>query len=170
LASLYNDKMAFIHVPKTGGTWVTNALRAAGVEFTEARSQRGHATWTELPSDRFRFGFVREPRTWHMSYWVHKKRWEDYPEPLNAFDAAVQDSEDFESFMRVVAVEQPDFLDQLYESFLGPAGAIEFVGRYENLVDELEQALGLAGVEYDRDALRAEPRANQSALVTVPLV
>jgi hypothetical protein len=170
MASLYNDRMAFIHVPKTGGTWVTNALRAAGVEFTEVTGQRGHATWADMPPDRFRFGFVREWRAWHMSYWVHKKRWEDYPEPINAFDAAVRDSDDFESFMRLVDAEQPRFLDNLYQSFLGPAGAIEFVGSYENLADELERALGLAGVEYDREALRAQPRANESALVTIPLL
>ena len=33
MTTLANDRMVFIHIPKTGGTWGTWAMQSAGVEF-----------------------------------------------------------------------------------------------------------------------------------------
>ena len=150
MASLYNDRLAFIHVPKTGGMWAATALKATIPDLREPTSggdRRGHFVWNELP-ETFRFGFVREPATWYRSHWAHKKTHEDYPDTPDRFDELVRESSDFPGFVRTVTDEVPGYLSMLYEIFLGPPGAIEFIGRYENLVDDLIGALGQA---YDRE-------------------
>jgi hypothetical protein len=134
-------------VPKTGGTWATTALRASVPDLREPSGEgdrRGHFLWNELPQGIFRFGFVRDPATWYRSHWTHKKTHEDYAEVPDAFDEVVRASVDFPSFVRTVTTEVPGFLSNLYELFLGPPGAIEYIGRYENLVDDLIEALGRA--------------------------
>jgi hypothetical protein len=159
MASLYNDRFAFIHVPKTGGTWATTALRASVPDLREPSSEgdrRGHFLWNELPQGVFRFGFVRDPASWYRSHWTHKKTHEDYAEVPDAFDQVVRASVDFPSFVRTVTTEVPGFLSGLYELFLGPPGAIEYIGRYENLVDDLIEALGRASdlTEADYEKIR----------------
>jgi hypothetical protein len=147
MASLFNEHLAFIHVPKTGGTWATAALRATFEDLQEptiSGDRRGHFTWNELPSGPFRFGFVRDPATWYRSHWTHRKTHGDYPEAPDVLDRSVRDSADFASFVRAFTAESPGYLSWLFETFLGPPGAIEFIGRYESLADDLVHALSEA--------------------------
>jgi hypothetical protein len=144
MASLYNDRFAFIHVPKTGGTWATAALRATIPDLQEPAiegDRRGPFLWNEVPDGIFRFGFVRDPATWYRSHWTHKKTHEDYATQPDAFDVAIRESSDFPDFVQSVTARVPGHLSKLYELFLGPPGAIEYVGRYENLVEDLISAL-----------------------------
>jgi hypothetical protein len=88
------DRMGFLdlgplHIPKTGGTWVTLALQVAGVpcEIVWTRlgpGSRGHATLAETRaySDRFSFAFVRHPLDLYRSRWAANENdgW-----PMNRF-------------------------------------------------------------------------------------
>ena len=53
----------FLHVPKTGGTWVKTAVKNAGIEFEEYIVDGDiHGDLSYCPhKDRFIFAFVREP-------------------------------------------------------------------------------------------------------------
>ena len=119
-----------------------------------------HIPWSEVPGP-FRFGFVREPALWYRSHWVHKKRRQDYPDPIFDFDEAVRTSTDFADFVRSVTPAVPHYVTDLYEYFLGPAGAIDYIGRQETLVEDLITALDLAGVEFDPALLEAVPPMNE---------
>jgi predicted O-methyltransferase YrrM len=159
LTTSVNDKIAFLHVPKTAGTWATVALAAAGVDL---RPVGMHAQLADLPTTErlYRIGFVREPLNWYRSYWAHrhsKQDWRD--EPLDTIAHY-----HFEGFVSRVMDYWPGYLDTLYSSFVGPEGEqIEFVGRYERLADDLVRALQLAGQDFDEEVLRGYPPANVSS-------
>ena len=154
-------QFGFIHVPKTGGTWAVEAMRRVGIEVTVLGEGRDrHVPYGDV-TGAFRFGFVREPATWYRSNWVHKKRRGDYPEVMYPADEILRASKDFAGYVEVVTAEVPGYLSQQYEWFLGPPGAIEYIGRQENLVEDLITALELAGVDFDPAALRAVPPVNE---------
>jgi len=145
VASFYTDKMAYIHVPKTGGTWLMQALEAVGIRYKViAEGAASHVHWNGMPPRPFRFGFVRYPPTWYLSYWSYVRHTE-HPVSDNPLDTAVLECDDFPAFVDVACSRLRGFLSDMYEVYLGPPGEIEFVGRYENLRDDLITALQLSG-------------------------
>jgi hypothetical protein len=163
MATLTNSRIAFIHVPKTGGIWANVAMRKAGIELQETENaseiRRGHFAWNEVPNTLFRFGFVRHPVGWYRSYWSHRNRHQDWGDEILDNLARAP----FPEFIEAVAAEAPGYLSRLYEFFLGPPGEIEFIGRYENLQHDLITALETAGQPFDVEAIRSTPPANVSA-------
>jgi hypothetical protein len=163
MATCGNDKFLFIHVPKTGGMWVTEALQAAGVEVHEEFGRTAeHPLLSELDRrGRFTLAFVREPLSWYGSIWrfrnyfhLHKASTEELP-----YDRFI--GLDFPDFVDNVAEHVPGFLSDHYELFVGPPGdEIEFIGRYENLEDDLVAAMRTAGQDFDEEALRSFPPIN----------
>ena len=82
---------AFLHVPKTGGTWCRAAIKLVGIPHHESgpnvkrKITRGHASvkqaWDTIcvrnwlkgdmrPTKRLVFGFVRNPLNWLESRWA----------------------------------------------------------------------------------------------------
>jgi hypothetical protein len=155
-------RSCFLHVPKTGGSWVKKAIVAAGIPARE-HSIDGY---THLglehcpPGCGFRFAFVRNPLSLYKSYWQFKMTvgWD----PANALDQHCQ-SDDFHVFVRRVLETAPGVYAAALRDFVGPVEApIEFIGRYENLVEDLVTALTLAGEVFDASAIRALPPYNVS--------
>jgi hypothetical protein len=64
------ERFAFIHVPKTGGTWVRAALRSL---VTRDLGRHVPSSATALPT----FGFVREPSAWYESFRSYVMRYQD---------------------------------------------------------------------------------------------
>ncbi len=164
MPTLVTPHMLLLHVPKTGGTWATQALVAAGVAFErldesdKGDSPNGHADLesTAEYANRLKVGFVRHPLDWWRSYWGHRMRggWSE-------LDVDRCRSDDFNEFIVRVVEFAPGFVSATYERFVGPpATPIDFVGRYEHLADDLCAALRKAGESFDEAALRAQPRAN----------
>ena len=57
----------------------------------------------------------------------------------------------------------PGYLTEYYPRFVGPPdGEIDFIGRYERLVDDLVLALRLAGQDFDEKVIRSMPPINRS--------
>jgi hypothetical protein len=151
---------AFLHVPKTGGTWAIRAMEAAGVSVSDVGAHADLDTIRPY-GDLFRFAFVREPLSWYRSFWSHRHTFHDWDEDgyLDQVGRAP-----FEDFLNDAMARYPGYLVGLFELFTGPVGAeIEFVGRYESLVDDLVEALRRAGQSFDEDALRNYPAWNVSS-------
>lgn len=117
-----HDDWAFVHVPRTGGTSIRNAL--------EARTEhpvRQHATAAELRrylgqdgwDRRFTFGFVRNPWDRLVSLWA--RRAEPHTRTPKHFRAWLQ-SDTFHPLWRVSQVEQLSIDGRI---------AVNFVGRFE---------------------------------------
>jgi hypothetical protein len=156
-----NENLLFIHIPKTGGNWVWEAMKAGGVEL-EVEGHLLHPTLRELDRrGRFTFGFVREPSSWYASVWRFRRK---LIEEENHMPGEFPDEWvllDFPDFVATVERERPSFLSSYFEEFIGPPEArIDFVGRYEALADDLVLALKRAGQEFDEEALRAIPPLN----------
>src|SRR5581483_9014978 len=122
VSSLALPHSRFLHLPKTGGTWASRAMPAAGVAVRPLRASRPtgetiHASLAEVPRDgTFTFAFVRHPLDWWRSVWVHQMRygWADAGPPLAALR-----SEDFETFIGRVCAEIPGHAGRVFEAYVG---------------------------------------------------
>lgn len=156
------QRAVFLHVPKTGGTWVEQALRMAGVEFEQFivdGDQHGDLSYSPRPQ-AFTIAFVRNPLTLYQSYWRFKvdRGWDQ----RNPFDVECR-ADSFIDFVAGVVRQHPGWCSQMFEDYVGPPTApISFIGRFENLADDLVTALRLCGEQFDEAALRSTPPANVS--------
>jgi hypothetical protein len=161
MTTVVNDRIAFLHVPKTGGSWVTEAMRAAGVELRPVplpAAKRGHGGLEAVDRSLFTFAFVRDPYDWYASYWRHRQKFGDWDSasPIDEFARRP-----FTEFVLQAAKQRPRHLTRVYERYCGPPDdPISFVGRYERLVEDLVAALTSAGQPFDADALHAHPAVN----------
>lgn len=166
IATCGNDRLLFVHVPKTGGSWVSAALDAAGVEV-EKIGETPHSEIKDLDvRGRFTFAFVREPLSWYGSTWNYRRKhqpndWRGrYWQPI---DEWIQNLE-FHDFLEKLIEDRPALLSRYYELYVGPPrDPIDFIGRYENLQEDLILALELAEQGFDEEALRAVAPVNTSA-------
>jgi hypothetical protein len=162
--ALVTSRIRFLHVPKTGGTWVWGALEAAGVKFEvlglpppDARTNHWSLEHTRDYDDRFTIAFVRHPLDWWRSLWAYRMTsgWD----PRRRVDAVAR-SDHFNTFIERVVEHLPGDFDALLARYIGPPSQpITFIGRYESLVDDLARALHDAGEPFDEAALRAFPPA-----------
>jgi hypothetical protein len=153
VSSFYNDKFAFVHVPKTGGSWVMQALNAAGVPYkTMGEGAASHVGWSDMPERPYTFGFVREPATWYQSYWAYVRKADEVSD--NVLDRLVVTSDDFAQFVERVCSELRGSVSNMYDHYFGPPGSIDFIGHYENLHEDLLHALATAGQVVDIEAIR----------------
>jgi hypothetical protein len=136
-------------------------MKAAGIELEQEVPETFHAKLHQVDvRGRFVFAFVREPLSWCGSTWQfrrlnnmpredHPSTWADLP---------------FPDYLTTCMEREPGFLNDYYSLSVGrPGGEIDFIGRYENLEDDLVMALLRAGVEFDEEALRAVAPMNVSA-------
>lgn len=167
MPTFLSENMVFIHVPKTGGTWITQAVIAAGVSVRgpdplgdQSYSEHGHAVLGEIAAgDRLSVAFVRHPLDWWRSYWGHRMRagWDE----RNAVDATAASSDFNDFIVRALDGGHVGYYDALIAHFIGhPDPAIDFVGRFEYLAEDTMQALELSGESFSREALLAHPLEN----------
>ncbi|TRX02896.1 sulfotransferase family 2 domain-containing protein [Candidatus Methylobacter oryzae] len=152
----------FLHYPKTGGTWVRNAIAASGINCDNfAIDENIHLGLKECPyQDKFKFTFVRHPVNLYRSYWQYKMThgWDE----KNPLDINCQ-SGCFQEFVRRVLDQYPGCYSKSFLDFIGhPDHEIEFIGRNENLVEDLITALRNAGETFDENAIKTFPRQNVS--------
>jgi len=167
MPGLVLSKSRFLHVPKTGGNWVSTVLR----ELFPGAQRMGniHTTRKSAPRpDLLTFAFVRHPLTWYQSYFSYKqhKGWDS----SNDWDDVVR-SDSFVDFVESALDHSPAYYSKLLRRFVGRAGdEIEFIGRCESLSDDLIRALELAGEAFDADVIRNTPPVNQSCYDQHPAV
>jgi len=165
------DKSVFYHIPKTGGIWVKEAMRAGGLELSRCRNKRvshsfalkrEHATpdvvCEEEKAGRFSFCFVRGPVGWLRSFWCYRIK-TGALDPKFPLDGLWHG--EFESFvLNVLGAYPGGFVTKLYRFYVDD---VDFVGRQERLANDLMWALVLAGEQFDEQKLRATRWRNVSA-------
>jgi hypothetical protein len=128
----------------------------------EPEGPHKHATLPETqPRGRFTFCFVREPLSWYGSWWQmcnttrpHHKLEAIY----TTFPPTRFVNLPFPKYLNGLMTWEPGFLSILYRDFIG----CDYVGLYENLVDDLVTAMRLAGEDFDEQTLRAVAPINVS--------
>lgn len=131
----------FIHIPKTGGSWVSNVLTHSGLSVAYTSNQHAvlkdihgdarYADWSELPS----FAFVRHPLTWWQSFWAFKRvtGW-DY---RNQIEVNCQ-NDDFGKFIQCVLKKYPGYITAAFKHY---TTGVTCVGKMENLRADLKSFL-----------------------------
>jgi hypothetical protein len=169
---LVDSNALFLHIPKTGGQWIEQALVACGIRTAQPRTRSGVSWRHPLPADllgqfEFTFTFVRHPVSWYESWWKFQATlwWNFEPgvwHPQRDLEPCASD--DFSTFIRRCIEREPGYVTRLYEWYIGPPGIerVDWVGRQEALVDGVIGVLRGLSYEFDEATLRAHPWVNVS--------
>lgn len=155
-----NEKLLFVHIPKTGGSWAEIAMRAAGVR-TEREGDDLHPQLNDLERrGRFTLAFVREPVAWYGSHYCYKRG--NHGTPHYIYDPLLHLP--FPEFLQECTRLFPGRYSRLLSLFVGtPHSPIDFIGYFERLEDDLCRALEPAGQDFDENVLRSVPPINVSS-------
>ena len=129
MALLVNEihNWGFIHIPKTGGTTITNILESVD----ETKRLSGHDSLRVIDSDNlFIFTFVRNPFTRLVSAFLHGIRQGIYPN-------------DFTQFLNQANMADLWLLPQSYYVNSGETDKkrVSYIGKYENFDSDLNYIL-----------------------------
>jgi hypothetical protein len=170
----------FIHAPKTGGSWVRRILMQNALSPSEilcSCKNKGAGSMCE-PSSRYKhtckhmgiggipdnvkegkliFGFVRHPLSWYQSLWASRmqKGWPTKPGGSN--DCS---KENFVEYMEKRLKYFPCSASKMYETKLGSTRENIFIGKMENLREDLCTALDMAGEVYDPEIIHNYKKIN----------
>ena len=149
-----------LHIPKTGSDWVRKAcqrsvqgpIREVGSWHCDLATARIELLGKQQPLP-FVGTFVRHPLTWYRSAWCYWRQTGRFPREK---DAPRVESEDFTQFVQnCLTCEPKGYVTSLFRRFVGHSlGEVSFIGRHENLVNDLITLLTLAGEQMDEEALR----------------
>lgn len=191
MALLLKSGGIFLHIPKTGGSWVTKILKEQNL--VKANFGHKHASFdrvvfrenfekshklipslmgrwftkyfarTQLHED-YMFCFVRHPLSWLESYWRYRvdhdwKHWgtvrsKVYWHP-NAILNGLGDN-DFSQFEEWDG--RPGYVSEFYSEYT--KAGINFIGRQENLTEDLITALNHLNENFDEDYIRSSSPFN----------
>ena len=187
MALLLKKGECFLHIPKTGGSWVSVILKEQGLVYKEIGYHK-HIDWTRVaffPQSHTRllskinfsfnkfffpkvsFCFVRHPIKWYESWWKYccqdKVNWKtfgsnNYWHP-NYFLRTCK-SYDFNEFVQKVFSSRPGFVSELYSQYAH--NDITFIGKQENLTSDLIYFLSKQGYNFDSEIIQNRPRKNVS--------
>lgn len=184
MATLLNCGALFIHIPKTGGNWVSDVLEEEGLVLAHVSGKHASDQLADFESffrqpyayskpnrALYKFCFVRHPLRWYES-WFRMQQAQGWPmrgdasgpggllpfwNPTAELDRLGGD--DFNVFVGNVLRQQPGFVTAMYRRY---ARGVHFVGRQETLVDDLISVLRKLGVSFNEARIRAHAPVNVS--------
>jgi hypothetical protein len=151
-----NDKykFAYIHVQKTAGSSLTEALLMIDGSSND-NNQRKHIfiNQSEVPQGYYKFSFVRNPWERMVSWWnmFEKKgkfndfstyildnatNFSEFLDAINIDDNIKKSTPLLKSYGKSISVNQLDYLIDENENMI-----MDFVGRYENLQEDFNTIL-----------------------------
>lgn len=160
----------FIHIPKTGGSWVKQALLEANIKFDEfSICSNPHIGIKDCPCPKkVKFAFVRHPVAFYKSYWQYKMTvgWHE----INMFDMYFK-TDIFDDFIIKVTNEYPGYYGNMIDDLVGKEdNQIEFIGKQENITEDLITILRRTREVFDEDIIRATPPYNVSNKINFPAI
>lgn len=179
--ALLTEKILFIHRPRTGGTWIRQAITAPRTECGHFHSNLNDEEVVAMLSRRFSFSFVRNPVTWYPSRWSsphHRARVKDGSRLAPQDIQNKEEEHDFGAWLTRMLRDFPHHYTFTCKHFFGKDyTTLDFVGKYENLAGDLITALTAAGEKFNQTAILTLPKINASvpefhsrAIYTGPLL
>lgn len=190
MASVLKNGSVFLHIPKTGGKWVSQVLHDLGLVAwetphkhadldhfadlpTRSTSMLGRLVRTvryRVPVNPLVFCFVRNPISWYESWFSYMSQpalaWRDYGadgDPHHWHPNSPLNGlgdADFNTFVRRVLQRRPGYVTELYGLYTRAPRL--FVGRQESLADDLIRLLRQMDVKFDEQAIRSRGRVGAS--------
>jgi len=193
MAVILKSGALFLHIPKTGGTWVTKVLREAGLMRCSIGHRHANLDHLLAPGFQgigrkleslykrglflkthprpFTFCFVRHPLDWYESFYLYKNQpglnWEQDGEEHNfhrwhpnAVLNGLGEGRGFNEFMTAVMDRYPGYVSALFSHYT--FRPVDFVGKQENLREDLITVLDRIGCEFDPAIIRGKERINRS--------
>ena len=155
----------FYHVPKTGGSWVRSALNRANIPRYEIGPDRTnpHGIPSEVEElyesarTMYSFCFVRHPFDWYKSFFCFRSLngWKPGHEKIDDYE-----TKDFGEFIVNCTSKSPGWLTERLRPYVD---GVDFVGKQENLCEDLITALNTAGEFFDEEDIRTMTPVNQAA-------
>ena len=162
-----HKKIMFIHIQKTGGTWIGEALRQLGIEWTNIGRHHLpiHEARTKYPN-YFAFTSIRNPLTWYQSYWAMKmyrsettgNRWDHTGiKCLNRCE-----SKDFNTFIAKTISKHPGYYTNLVNRCTDEK---VYILKQEDLINDFMSLLDHLNIPYDVDKVHeVRPREVNASL------
>lgn len=140
---LLTPRSLFVHIPKTGGAWVTDAIVATGTPVFGLDHHIPPDDMLRVVPDRLSFTFVRHPVTWWRSLWVHARTY-GFPTPADPFYRIITCplGLSYAEFMTRALNDIPGEYSRVVGRY---ADGVKEVGRTEHLEDDLRAILARAG-------------------------
>lgn len=163
-------KALFLHVPRTGGTWIKEAMYLAGIpmekwgRICELYRPRKHTIIPHIRPDLWaRVGvvvtFIRHPVSYYVSVWRFTTRsWSIQPDkmkwavrerndPAAINEAVLRWKPNFDEWLDEMLEEEPGWATRWFERFVGPPGGefCHFIGRTETIEQDAKQVLTMLG-------------------------
>jgi hypothetical protein len=151
-----NKEVVFIHIQKTGGTWIREVLTQLGIPWTniinthKVRYEPTLAKARNIYPNHFIFSTIRNPLTWYQSYWAMKmlratetnNRWDG----TGIIELNQCKSNNFNEFIACVTSTCPGHLTRKYEECLD--NTVHLL-RQENLTVEFTHLLHQLEIDFD---------------------
>jgi len=135
---LTHSNSRFLHLPKTGGSWIVKCLEDNGIDFYEIdpehKCRGGHTGYYYKWQNGFSFSFIRNPFDWYKSLFKFNKE----TKTVSQWNKC-----DINSFVSEV-IGDGHSLYEMSKYFFGNNYEISFIGKYENLCEDLIEALNFA--------------------------
>jgi hypothetical protein len=156
---LKNDGM-FVHVPKCAGRWIEEVLVEANL--VTGRTMVTHEPLMPGEHTGFSFCFVRDPVTWYESWWKYMSgNWHPWERGRFHPQREIEDcaDDDFNTFVGNVLAKHPGYVTSMYGMY---TEAVDFVGKYEDLYEDMAHVMGELGHPTSAEELRRRPVVNLS--------
>ena len=140
---------AFLHIPKTGGTWIFGSLWK--MDLVDKSFSHITAPELRLLTDKPIFTFVRNPLTWYQSRWAaHKPRTKSRNSLVDFKTKGEKNN--FNVWLRRVTSQSPNHVTRMYKNYLGGGfnkGVVKFIGKTESLEKDFRRFLFKLGEKYN---------------------
>ena len=192
--SIYlKNNSIFLHIPKTGGKWVTSVLKKldlykfnfshnhADMERTNnfhrhfplhfIRQSIKHGYYLPKVRKAFKFCFVRHPLSYYESYYKFAMQlgWPEGENPMGKMPGRnnwhpnsplfMYKPDNFNEFIKNILDTHPGYVSELYSSY---TTGVDYIGKTENLAEDLIEVLELMGLNIDRELVKSHDPVNVS--------
>lgn len=137
--------IAFLHLSKTGGWYVTAILKELGFSVIDMSLNGGHVGAFDIPAGIYKFGFVRHPVSWYTSLYNYlcDVDWNGCAEiKSNSLDELIIKTHD-----------TGWNYNELYLQFYGIGTYLQcnYIGKYESLESDLRHVIYKFGHLLNKD-------------------
>ena len=190
----------FLHIPKTAGVaiesridskWPENRVwklrhRWEGIPGRHVRRQdlRKYKKGFKWEAGANAFCFVRHPIQWYISCWRHlhqmtkrrARRGSNLADMFRWYRWHPQEwlgqilSSDFDVWIDRVAADQPGFLSNLYEDYIGldqPIPHVQYVGRMETLTADVDHLLEIPKLPKKNKSNWPKPEISMNSVTSI---